>query len=123
MTELIQLPTGKEFVITRDAVSQARVALDADDTKPYAIRIGVKGGGCSGFLYNMEFIQQEDIDPEEDQVHDSYEDVLFVIDVFSMEYLKETTLDYQTSLRESGFKFVSNKPGRRTCGCGSSFSG
>ncbi len=123
MTELIQLPTGQDFVITEDAVLQARDALSQDDTQPYAVRIGVKGGGCSGFLYNMEFIQRDEIDPEEDLVIHSHPGVVFVIDCFSMEYLKETTLEYHTSLRESGFRFKSNKAGRRTCGCGSSFSG
>jgi iron-sulfur cluster assembly accessory protein len=108
--------------VTPRALSSFREQLTKDDTNPDGIRVGVRGGGCSGFLYNLEFIKLDDIDKEED-LQILADGVLFVVDIFSQEYLKGTTIDYITSLKESGFKFISNKPGQRQCGCGSSFSG
>lgn len=92
----------------------------ASDAEAEAVRIGVKGGGCSGFMHVLEFIKEADIDPEEDSVYKVGE-VHFVIDCFSEPYIKGTTIDYMHTLKESGFKFISQDV-RRTCGCGSSFS-
>jgi iron-sulfur cluster assembly protein len=107
-------------LITAEARRQfiASAANNPDPTD--AIRIGVKGGGCSGFLYNLEFIAKDSIDPDEDVEYD-VDGLIIVIDCFSKEYLANTTIDYLTTLSESGFKFRSGKV-RRTCGCGSSFS-
>ena len=86
------------------------------------IRIGVKGGGCSGFLYINEFINEQDIDNEDDITEYNEETgIVFVMDIFSKEYLKGTTIDYLNSLTESGFKFISPNVSR-SCGCGKSFS-
>lgn len=106
--------------ITAKALLQFKSSILAEDPIPYGIRIGVKGGGCSGFLFNLEFIQQEDIDLEDDEEF-SIDGLNIVIDVFSKEYLKDITLDYISSLKESGFKFTGGKI-QRQCGCGSSFS-
>lgn len=95
-------------------------ALAEDTTNPEALRIGVKGGGCSGFSYLLEFIKLEDIDPEDDEIYPS-NPIPLVIDIFSKEYLKGTKLDYVMSLKESGFKFTNDRI-KKTCGCGSSFS-
>lgn len=84
------------------------------------LRIGVKGGGCSGFMYNLECIDATDTDQEDDLMmwQGSF---CIVIDVFSTQYLKGTVIDYKSSLQETGFKFE-NPSAKRTCGCGSSFS-
>ena len=103
---------------TEEAILQFKSALSS--SKENAVRIGVKGGGCSGFMYNLELINIDTLDPEEDAVY-CVSDVSFVIDCFSEPYLKNTKIDYLHSLRESGFKFLSSDV-RRTCGCGSSFS-
>lgn len=109
------------LILTEAALSKLKAALIEDCNYLNGfIRVGVKGGGCSGFLYNLEIIDKNQIDSEEDEIFE-LEDLSLVIDIFSKEYLKGTTLDYFTSLKESGFKFT-NPSVKRTCGCGSSFS-
>ena len=86
---------------------------------PDLIRISVKGGGCSGFLYDIK------IEPEpraDDLIIEFDEDNLKVcLDPQSNFMLSETTVDYEVSLVQSGFKFV-NKSATKSCGCGQSFS-
>jgi iron-sulfur cluster assembly protein len=106
--------------VTKLASEKILEAFKEDNTNPEALRIGIKGGGCSGFSYLLEFIKFEDIDPEDDEIYPS-NPVPLVIDIFSKEYLKGTKLDYVLTLKESGFKFSNDKV-KKTCGCGSSFS-
>ena len=81
------------------------------------LRVGVKGGGCSGFQYSLNFTDEVD---EEDQLV-LVEGVKIVTDSFSASYLAGTELDYVETLQGAGFKF-NNPNAKRTCGCGSSFS-
>lgn len=106
--------------ITEAALKQFQLAAIGEEQCPDAVRLGVKGGGCSGFLYNLAFIDNTDIDPEEDIVAE-IGGLKFVTDIYSAEYLKNTTVDFVKTLKESGFKFV-NPDVKRTCGCGQSFS-
>jgi iron-sulfur cluster assembly protein len=80
------------------------------------IRAGVRGGGCSGFTYKLEFDTQK----ENDRVIDSHGVNLYV-DPKSYLYLMGTEIDFVDELSQSGFKFV-NPNAKRTCGCGESFS-
>lgn len=82
-----------------------------------AIRVGVEGGGCSGFRYKMEF---ESEPKEADKVLEINGVPLF-IDPKSYLYLLGTTIDYWDTLSGSGFKFI-NPAAKRMCGCGESFS-
>lgn len=108
--------------ITEAALSQFKGHKEAqNDPDIVAVRIGVKGGGCSGFMHNLEFIKQSEIDTDEDSIY-LIGDMQFVIDCFSEPYLSGTTIDYLHTLKESGFKFLSDAV-KRTCGCGASFSG
>ena len=81
------------------------------------VRVGVKGGGCSGLMYNLEFDNQMG---EGDQV---FEDngVKVVVDKKSFLYLIGTELEYTGGLNGKGFEFR-NPNANRTCGCGESFS-
>jgi iron-sulfur cluster insertion protein len=91
--------------------------IDENDPNIKCLRISVKGGGCSGFLYDFSF---DEVIEETDFVIEA-DDVKLVIDYMSMEYLKEATIDYIEQNFES--KFVIKNPGAKaTCGCGSSFS-
>jgi iron-sulfur cluster assembly protein len=81
-----------------------------------ALRLGVVGGGCSGFSYTMGFDE-----PKGDDALFTFEDVRVVIDPASREYLDGIIIDYVTGLHGAGFKFE-NPKATRTCGCGSSFS-
>ncbi|HMQ77573.1 MAG TPA: iron-sulfur cluster assembly accessory protein [Flavobacteriales bacterium] len=81
------------------------------------VRVGVKGGGCSGLMYDLTFDDQM---KEGDKV---FEDngVKVVVDKKSLLYLLGTTLDFSGGLNGKGFQFV-NPNASRTCGCGESFS-
>ncbi|MEX0877431.1 MAG: iron-sulfur cluster assembly accessory protein [Candidatus Spechtbacterales bacterium] len=80
------------------------------------VRVSVKPGGCSGFLYEMFFEKEAEAEDEIIQLGD----VSVVIDPQSAEKIKGTTLNYVETLEMSGFKF-NNPNASRTCGCGSSF--
>ncbi len=81
------------------------------------LRVGVRGGGCSGLMYSMSF--DEKTGPY-DKVFD-INGVKIVIDIKSALYVKGSTLDYSTDLTGGGFKFE-NPNANRSCGCGLSFS-
>ena len=81
------------------------------------VRVSVKGGGCSGLMYDLSFDEHTQ---ENDQV---YEDkgVKIFVDRKSILYLVGTTLDFSDGLNGKGFQFI-NPNASRTCGCGESFS-
>lgn len=81
------------------------------------IRVGVKGGGCSGLMYDLDFDQSLS---DEDKI---FEDngVKIVVDKKSYLYLIGTELDFSSGLNGKGFSFI-NPNANRTCGCGESFS-
>ena len=112
--------SGTQFepiVLTADAVQKVRSAMKREGAGPEkALRLGVVGGGCSGFSYTMGFDE-----PKSDDAVFTFEDVRVVIDPASREYLDGTVIDYVTGLHGAGFKFE-NPKATRTCGCGSSFS-
>lgn len=81
------------------------------------IRVAVKGGGCSGLMYDLAF------DAEHLPSDEIFEDkgVKIVVDKKSMLYLLGTELDFSDGLNGKGFQFK-NPNASRTCGCGESFS-
>ena len=82
------------------------------------MRLGVKGGGCSGFSY---VIQYEDTPPRpQDTVYDAG-GVRFYVDKKSFVYLAGSVLDYEQTLMFQGFKFK-NPQEASSCGCGHSFT-
>jgi iron-sulfur cluster assembly accessory protein len=91
---------------------QVKEGLGAD----HGMRIGVVGGGCSGFQYSLNFDTQK----EGDRVTD-FGGVLVLVDEIALPYIAGTTLDYVEGLHGAGFRF-DNPRASRTCGCGSSFS-
>jgi iron-sulfur cluster assembly protein len=78
------------------------------NTETHHLRVGVKGGGCSGLSYVMDF--DDTIEPTDD-----------VIDRKSVLYLYGTELQYSSGLNGKGFQWANPNAGR-TCGCGESFS-
>jgi iron-sulfur cluster assembly protein len=87
------------------------------DNGTHFLRVGVKGGGCSGLSYVMDF--DTDI-TEMDEVIDLPE-LKVVIDKKSVLYLFGTELQYSSGLNGKGFQWV-NPNASRTCGCGESFA-
>jgi iron-sulfur cluster assembly protein len=87
------------------------------DKESYFLRVGVKGGGCSGISYEMGF---DNIPQEGDNVIEG-NSIKIVIDKKSFLYLFGTELDFSDGLNGKGFQFI-NPNASRTCGCGESFS-
>ncbi len=82
-----------------------------------AIRLGVQGGGCSGFSYAMQWEnEKQPMDKEYE-----FDGLRVLVDGVSAMYLDGVTVDYLETLEASGFKF-DNPNVKSTCGCGSSFS-
>ena len=108
----------REITISDKAVEFAKKKLAARGTPDAAVRLGVKGGGCSGFSY---VIQYEDTPPQErDTVYDAG-GVRFYVDKKSFVYLAGSVLDYEQTLMFQGFKFK-NPQEASSCGCGHSFT-
>ena len=88
--------------------------LDNDNVR---LRVGVKGGGCSGFSYILDLTEQQRDSDEEFEQHG----VKIVCDPKSYLYLNGTTVDFRDEVMGRGFVF-NNPNANSSCGCGSSFS-
>ena len=90
---------------------------DAGLDASYFLRVSVKGGGCSGLSYNLDF------DNEEKKGDQFFEErgIRMALDMKSFLYLAGTELDFSDGLNGKGFNFH-NPNATRTCGCGESFS-
>ncbi|MBI3202029.1 MAG: iron-sulfur cluster assembly accessory protein [Myxococcales bacterium] len=106
------------ITITDKAVEFARQKLAKRGTPEAAIRLGIKGGGCSGFSYVIAF--EDEAPRERDRVFEA-DGVRFVVDKKSLIYLAGSALDFEKTLMFQGFKF--RNPNEATsCGCGHSFT-
>jgi iron-sulfur cluster assembly accessory protein len=88
--------------------------LDADKIR---LRVGVKGGGCSGFSYLLDLTESQKDTDEEFEQHG----IKLVCDPKSLLYLSGTTIDFKDEIMGRGFVFQ-NPNATTSCGCGSSFS-
>ena len=105
--------------LTERAAQEVRKILD-DQKMDFAttlLRVGVAGGGCSGFSYALGF--DTNFDPAKDS-KDEVHGVGVVVDKKSALYLDGTTVDFYEGLEKRGFTF-DNPNAQKTCGCGSSF--
>jgi iron-sulfur cluster assembly protein len=91
---------------------------ETPDPNKYYLRVGVKGGGCSGFSYTMDFDDEIKIDDEIIHVND---DLTVLIEKKCLLYLIGTELNYSDGLNGKGFEWV-NPQATRVCGCGESFA-
>jgi iron-sulfur cluster assembly protein len=106
------------ITVSENAKNQA-IKLMAEDNSPEGsfIRVGVKGGGCSGLTYDLTF---DHIINDSDKVFED-KGIKIVCDKKSILYLAGTELDFSGGLNGKGFIF-NNPNANRTCGCGESFS-
>ena len=112
-------PTAGGLQVTDRAVVRIRSAMVKEGISPQegGLRVGVKGGGCSGLSYSITF----DSHPRErDRIY-NFSDVRVFVDPKSFVYLHGMVLDYEETLMRQGFNFI-NPNSSRSCGCGSSFS-
>ena len=106
------------IAITDKATTEVRRIIEEQNLpNGTALRVGVKGGGCSGFSYTLGFDDQVS---ETDQISE-HEGIKIVCDPKSFLYLNGTELDFEDNLMGRGFKFQ-NPNASKSCGCGESFS-
>ncbi len=110
-------PASAPLNLTPSAIAKVREIMATQDPLPAGLRIGVVGGGCSGFQYSMSFENQSGM---MDKVF-KYDDLKVFVDATSLMYLNGCVVDYVETLEAAGFKFE-NPQVKSTCGCGSSFS-
>ena len=103
--------------LTETATKQVKKLMQEQKLEQVFLRMGVKGGGCSGLSYSLEFDSEKG---KHDKTFD-IDGVPVVIDAKSYLYLNGTTLDYVTEGLQGGFTFV-NPQAKSSCGCGTSFS-
>ena len=103
--------------LTPQAIAKVREIMATQDPLPAGLRIGVVGGGCSGFSYSMSF---ENAPGVMDKVY-NFNDLKVYVDATSAMYLNGCVVDYVETLEAAGFKFE-NPNVKSTCGCGSSFN-
>jgi iron-sulfur cluster assembly protein len=106
-------------VITLSATALAEVKrlMNVQGLTEGGLRVGIKGGGCSGLSYTINF---DDKVGEHDAVYE-VDGVKIIVDAKSAIYLQGTQLDFHKDLMGGSFKFV-NPNADKTCGCGESFS-
>jgi len=117
--EVVNAPAAAvtPVTLTPAAIAKVREIMATQDPIPAGLRIGVVGGGCSGFQYSMSF---ENAAGMMDKVF-KFDDLKVFVDGTSVMYLNGCTVDYVETLEAAGFKFE-NAAVKSTCGCGSSFS-
>jgi iron-sulfur cluster assembly accessory protein len=103
--------------LTPQAIAKVREIMATQDPVPAGLRLGVVGGGCSGFQYSMSFENQSGM---MDKVL-NFDGLKVFVDSTSLMYLGGCVVDYVETLEAAGFKFE-NPNVKSTCGCGSSFS-
>lgn len=114
-------PTNVEEVdgvmLTAKAIEMAKKALDKRGTPAASLRLGVRGGGCSGVSYAIEF---SDKVRTRDHRFD-FNGLSVLVDPKSLVYLRGSVLDYEVELMQHGFRFK-NPNEKSSCGCGESFT-
>ena len=101
--------------LTDMAAQKVSQFLETENAPSAGLRVGVRGGGCSGFQYNLALDEQKD----GDRVFE-HQGIRVIVDEASLQYVDGSVVDYQESLMGAGFE-VRNPNVVAACGCGSSF--
>ena len=104
--------------ITQNAANKI-LSIAKKENVSATIRVGIKGSGCAGYSYVLDFENENKIKDTDTVVEEK--DITIVVDMMSLTYLEETVVDYVDGLMGSGFKFI-NPSATKKCGCGSSFA-
>ena len=103
--------------LTPNAIAKVKGIMAQQNPTPAGLRVGVVGGGCSGFSYSLQFDTSAGM---MDKVFDM-DGLKVFVDATSIMYLNGCRVDYVETLEGAGFKFE-NPNVKSTCGCGSSFN-
>lgn len=110
-------PKTAPISLTPNAIAKVKEIMAQQNPVPAGLRVGVVGGGCSGFSYSMSF---ENAAGMMDKTFDM-DGLKVFVDATSLMYLNGCRVDYVETLEGAGFKFE-NPNVKSTCGCGSSFN-
>ena len=113
--------SGYVMVMTETAISEWRSIVEKQDRNADKthLRLSIKGGGCSGFMKELNFCETDDI-TDLDMVTE-FEDVKVIVDSKSLLFLHDATLDYHDGLMGAGFT-ITIPSAKNSCGCGDSFA-
>jgi iron-sulfur cluster assembly protein len=117
LAEVASSPPGRSITLTDSAVARLQRLLAERNTPEAGLRVAVRGGGCSGLAYHLEW---SDHPRDRDKVF-SRNGVRIFVDPKSYLYLMGTELVYEETLMSSGFK-LHNPNLKSACGCGDSFT-
>lgn len=104
--------------LTPSAAQEVRRLIEKEQKPNVGLRLGVKGGGCSGLTYVMGL---EEVAPKPYDTVFEQDGIKILVDAKSQLYLDGTTVDYKSGLVGGGFEFL-NPLAKKTCGCGTSFT-
>jgi iron-sulfur cluster assembly protein len=104
--------------MTSAAVVRVNVIKRKRQTPDAVLRVGVRGGGCSGLSYFMDFV---DAPEDKDKLFEFDDGVTLAVDRKSYLFLNGTEIDFQSGMMKSGFEF-NNPIAGRSCSCGESFT-
>lgn len=110
-------PKTTPISLTANAISKVKEIMGQQNPVPTGLRVGVVGGGCSGFSYSMSFENSPGMMDKSFE----FDGLKVFVDATSLMYLNGCKIDYVETLEGAGFKF-DNPNVRSTCGCGSSFN-
>ena len=112
------IPEETPVTLTAKAVEMVKITRDQEGIAPtHGLRVAVRGGGCSGFEYALDF----ESDPRDNDYVYEQNGLRVFVDSVSARYLQGTSIDYALGTSGAGFKFI-NPRASGTCGCGSSFT-
>ena len=106
------------ITLTPEAAQEVKRLIEKEQKPNLGLRVGVKGGGCSGLTY---VLAVDDATPKQYDSVFEQEGIQILIDAKSHLYLDGTTIDYKSSLMGGGFEFQ-NPLAKKSCGCGTSFT-
>ena len=112
-------PGAPVVLLTETAAREIRAIIQQQelDATKVRLRVGVKGGGCSGFSYLLDLTESQRDTDEAFEQHG----IMIICDPKSLLYLSGTTIDFKDEIAQRGFVFQ-NPNATSSCGCGSSFS-
>lgn len=104
-------------VVLSDSAAERIRLIAAREGRPVMLRVAVEGGGCSGFQYNLDLVDNANAD----DVRIENGDATALVDDVSLAFLKGSVIDFVDELAGAQFR-VRNPNARSSCGCGVSFS-